>query len=107
MPVGAAASERRTQQAAAIAFPPDESEEKTAGAVDFPGAIPARTITGEAFAEDDVTNTGVPGPPKRTTSFADMKSVGDLVAANPWAFVVAGLAAVLLGVAVLWALGGD
>jgi hypothetical protein len=33
--------------------------------------------------------------------------VGDLVAGHPWAFVIAGLAAVLLGVAVLWALGGD
>ncbi len=104
VPVGAA-SERRTQQAAALAFPPDESDEKTAGAVDFP--LPMRTITGEGPGAEEATNTGVPGPPRRTASLADMKSVGDLVAANPWAFLIAGLAAVLLGVAVLWALGGD
>ena len=104
---GAPASERRTQQASALAFPPDESDEKTAGAADFPVSIPfpARTITAEGPGGEEPTNTEVPGP--RRISLTDMKSVGDLVAGNPWAFVIAGLAAVLLGVAVLWALGGD
>ena len=33
-----------------------------------------------------------------------MVGVGNLVANNAWAFMVAGLAAVLIGVAMLWAL---
>ena len=108
------AAERKTQQQAAMLFFSDEPEEKTAAAA--PVTAPERTVSAEQLftalstGDDGAADGGstVAGPtPGRTRSLTHMASVGDLVANNPWAFVVAGLAAVLLGVAVLWALGGN
>ena len=110
------ASERATVAARAV-FSHDDSDEKTT-AVPFPGGmteppVSARTVsaeqelTGPSLARTDDATVAGSAPVPRTRSLANMASVGNLVANNPWAFVVAGLAAVLLGVAVLWALGGD
>jgi serine/threonine protein kinase len=126
--VGGAASEvpitgeRATQQGPAQ-FVAEEADEKTIGVNfrrDLPPAlsppIPGKTMTGEhdltgpslaAVPDPGTSGTDAYLPLARTSSLNNMASVGDLVANNPWAFVVAGLAAVLLGVAVLWALGGD
>ena len=110
-------SERATQ----LQLPPVvlQREEATTAAVPIVGGpdgpfVSLRTasgeqeITGAAFETADSTMdlTQVP-PPARSISLTNMVGVGNLVANNPWAFVIAGLAAVLFGVAVLWVLGGD
>ena len=109
-----APSERRTQEAR-VRYR-DDSEEKTKAASEGPPehlTVPAagwRTMSAEqelptAHGADTLDGSSSTLAPVRSTRPAQQQ--GFVVNSNAWALVVAGLAAVLLGVAVMWALSAD
>ncbi len=118
VPALSQASERATQETDAVLSSGD-FEDKTVGiafvGVTAPPSGPASTVSSEmdqtgpslASTGSETLDVGADPAEIRTSSLPNMASVGNLVAQNAWAFVVAGLAAVLLGVMLLWALSGD
>ncbi len=97
-------NQRRTQEAL-VQFR-DASEEETKAVPD--GRSSGRTLSVEqelptAHGADTIDGSSRTLAPVRSRP----QQQGFVVNSNAWAFVVAGLAAVLLGIAVMWALGAD
>ena len=107
-PVPMMAPDERDTPVVAIPFPLPGDEEKTHGQFDPKFTLP-RTISSEQAFSGVIPDSNTEahsdlGSQTVVTAPTTFLSVADLVSRNPWAFVGAGLGAVLVGVLLLWLL---